>query len=84
MWAHAAYDLLRRQLTGYQHATPDTIWGRFISTRGQLTINPDGSVARRNNRTYSPVLRTASIPPTPIPRWNNRTLTIQIGPPNPT
>jgi transposase len=84
VWAHATYDLLRRQLTGYQHATPDTIWRRFVSTRGRLTINPDGIVARLNNRTYSPVLRTAKIPPTPIPWWNNRTLTIEIGPPNPT
>lgn len=81
VWAHAAYDLLRRQLTGYQQATPDTIWRRFISTRGQLTIHPDGIVARLNNRTYSPVLRTAEIPPVQIPWWNNRTLTIEIGPP---
>jgi hypothetical protein len=30
------------------------------------------------------VLRTAKIPPVPIPWWNDRTLTIEIGPPNPT
>ena len=84
VWAHAAYDLLRRRLTGYQTATPDTIWRRFVSTRGQLTIGPDGIVARLNNRTYSPVLRTAKIPPVEVPWWNGRTLTIEIGPPNPT
>jgi hypothetical protein len=49
----------------------------------RLTIGPHGIVARLNNRTYSPVLRTAKIPPVPIPWWNDRTLTIEIGPPNP-
>lgn len=84
VWAHATYDLLRRQLAGYEHATPDTIWCRFVSTRGRLTITPDGIVARLNNRTYSPVLRTAKIPPIAIPWWNDRTLTIEIGQPTPT
>jgi hypothetical protein len=84
VWAHAAYDLLRRQLTGYETATPDTIWRRFISTRGRLTIAPDGIVAQLKNRTYSPVLRTAAISPVTIPWWNGRTLTIQIGQPTPT
>jgi transposase len=84
VWAHAAYDLLRRQLTGYQTATPDTIWRRFVSTRGRLTLGPDGIVARLNNRTYSPVLRTAQLPPTQIPWWGGRTLTIEIGQRTPT
>jgi transposase len=84
VWAHAAYDLLRRQLTGYQTATPDTIWRRFVSTRGRVTLGPDGIVARLDNRTYSPVLRTAQLPPVEIPWWNGRTLTIEIGQPTPT
>ncbi len=84
VWAHAAYDLLRQRLTGYETATPDTIWRRFVSTRGRLTIGPDGIVARLNNRTYSPVLRTAKLPPVTIPWWNDRTLTIEIGPPTST
>jgi transposase len=84
VWAHAAYDLLRRRLAGYQHATPDTIWRRFVSTRGRLTATPDGIVARLNNRTYSPVLRTAQLPPVDIPWWGGRTLTFEIGQPTPT
>jgi hypothetical protein len=84
VWAHAAYDLLRRQLTGYEQATPDTIWRRFISTRGQLTITDQGITARLNNRTYSPVLRTAQLPTAEIPWWNGRTLTFQIGQTTPT
>jgi hypothetical protein len=83
VWAHAAYDLLRRRLPGYEQATPDTIWRRFISTRGRLTITPDGITARLNNRTYSPVLRTAELPSIDIPWWNHRTLTFQIGQPTP-
>lgn len=82
--AHAAYDLLRRRLAGYQHATPDTIWRRFVSTRGRLTITPDGITARLNNRTYSPVLRTAQLPTVHIPWWGQRTLTFEIGQPVPT
>jgi hypothetical protein len=81
VWAHATYDLLRRHLTGYHHAAPDTIWRRFVSTRGRITIHPDGITAKLNNRTYSPVLRTAKLPPVTIPWWNNRTLTIEIGQP---
>ena len=84
VWAHAAYDLLRRQLTGYHQATPDTIWRRFVSTRGRVTLRPDGITAHLNNRTYSPVLRTAQLPPVEIPWWNGRTLTIEIGQPTPT
>ena len=84
VWAHAAYDLLRRRLTGYETAAPDTIWRRFVSTRGRLTATPDGIVARLNNRTYSPVLRTAQLPPIDIPWWGGRTLTFEIGQPTPT
>lgn len=84
VWAHAAYNLLRRQLAGYEHATPDTISRRFISTRGRLTITDDGITARLNNRTYSPVLRTAELPTVEIPWWNGRTLDLQIGQPTPT
>ncbi|MGH2990272.1 MAG: hypothetical protein ACRDMA_10485 [Solirubrobacterales bacterium] len=32
VWAAAAYDALRRRLRGYESATPDTIWRRFVST----------------------------------------------------
>ena len=83
VWAHATYDLLRQRLTGYQHGAPDTTGRRFVSTRGHLAIVPDGILARPRDRTYSPVLRTAKIPPTPTFWWNDRTLTIEIGPPSP-
>lgn len=78
VWASAAYHLLRRQLTGYHTATPDTIWRRFVSTAGHLTITPDGIIVHLKQRTYSPVLRNADLPTTRIPWWNNRTLTYHI------
>ena len=78
VWAGAAYHLLRRRLTGYHTATPDTIWRRFVSTAGHLTIAPDGITVHLKQRTYSPVLRNADLPTTQIPWWNNRTLRYHI------
>jgi hypothetical protein len=74
VWAAAAYDHLRRRLPGYQHATPDTIWRRFISTSGQITIGPNDITCRLKSRTYSPVMRSADLPTTEIPWWNGRHL----------
>ena len=78
VWAAAAYDHLRQRLPGYQHATPDTIWRRFISTSGQTTIAPDHVTCRLNSRTYSPVMRSADLPDTNIPWWNGRPLRFQF------
>jgi hypothetical protein len=74
VWAAAAYDHLRQRLPGYQHATPDTLWRRFISTSGHITIAPDHITCRLKNRTYSPVMRSADLPETEIPWWNGRPL----------
>jgi transposase-like protein len=78
VWAAAAYDHLRQRLPGYQSATPDTIWRRFISTSGQITIAPDHITCRLNSRTYSPVMRSASLPDTEIPWWGGRPLRLQF------
>ena len=78
VWAAATYDALRCQLPGYEGATPDTIWRRFISTSGQITIGPDHVTCRLNSRTYSPVMRTASLPNTDIPWWNGRPLRLEF------
>jgi len=78
VWAAAAYDHLRRRLPGYETATPDTIWRRFISTPGQLTITPDQITCRLNSRTYSPIMRTADLPDLQIPWWNNRQLRFEF------
>jgi hypothetical protein len=78
VWAAAAYDYLRQRLPGYETATPDTIWRRFISTSGHITIGPDHITCRLNSRTYSPVMRTANLPNTNIPWWNRRHLHLQF------
>jgi transposase-like protein len=78
VWAAAAYDHLRHRLPGYETATPDTIWRRFISTSGQITIAPDHVTCRLNSRTYSPVMRSASLPDTEIPWWGGRPLRLQF------
>jgi hypothetical protein len=78
VWAAAAYDHLRQRLPGYETATPDTIWRRFISTSGQITIAPDHVTCRLNSRTYSPVMRSADLPDTEIPWWDGRPLRLQF------
>ena len=66
VWAAAAYDHLRQCLPGYEAMTPDTIWRRFISTSGQITIEPHQVTCRLASRTYSPVSYThLTLPTTP-------------------
>jgi hypothetical protein len=78
VWAAAAYDHLRQRLPGYEQMTPDTIWRRFISTSGQITIEPHQITCRLNSRTYSPIMRSAQLPPTEIPWWGGRPLRFQF------
>jgi hypothetical protein len=78
--AQLAYDSLRRRLPGYQTATPDTIWRRFISTKGSITLDPDEVVVRLGERTYSPVLRAAELPTINVPWWGGRRLRYELPP----
>lgn len=78
VWAAAAYDALRRRLPGYHNATPDTIWRRFVSTPGHITLGPDEVVCHLRQRTYSPVLREADLPTIHVPWWNGRQLRFQF------
>ena len=72
--AGAVCAALRRRLTGYHQATPDTLQRRFLSTTGTITNNGHTITVHLNRRTYSPILRQAAIPDTTIPWWGNRTL----------
>jgi hypothetical protein len=72
--ANAVCASLRRRLTGYHHATPDTLQRRFLSTGGVILNHDHTIVARLNRRTYSPVLRQAEIPKVAVPWWGGRTL----------
>jgi hypothetical protein len=65
---------LRRRVTGYDHATPDTLQGRFLSTGGLIVSNGDSVLVQLKRRIYSPVLRQADIPEVAVPWWGGRTL----------
>ena len=78
--AGLAYDWLRRRLPGYETATPDTIWRRFISTRGSVILGPDEVVVRLGERTYSPVLREADLRVVEVPWWEGRPLRFEVPP----
>jgi len=78
VWAQATYDALRRRLPGYTTATPDTIWRRFVSTKGHITLGPTEVVAQIAERTYSPVLRSADLPEVEVPWWGGRRLRFEI------
>lgn len=78
--AQLAYDWLRRRLPGYQTTTPDTIWRRFINTKGSVTLGPHEVVVRLAERTYSPVLRAADLPTINVPWWEGRKLRFEVPP----
>jgi hypothetical protein len=73
--AHTVCAALRRRLPGYGSATPDTLQRRFLSTGGIIENRASEIVIRLNRRTYSPILRQASLPETiTVPWWDGRTL----------
>jgi len=69
---------LRRRLTGYHHATPDTLQRRFLSTSGVILNHQHTIIVRLNRRTYSPVLRQADLPHVKVPWWGGRTLRFEL------
>ncbi len=76
--AHTVCAALRRRLPGYHAATPDTLQRRFLNTGGVIEHHHGQITVRLNRRTYSPVLRQASLPETiTVPWWGGRTLHYQ-------
>ena len=69
---------LRRRLTGYHNATPDTLQRRFLSTGGRIINQGQVIVVRLKRRTYSPVLRQADIPEVAVPWWGGRSLRFEF------
>ena len=47
---------------------------RFLETPGQILTTNDTITLRLDRRAYTPVLRKAALPDTPVPWWGNRTL----------
>ena len=73
--AHTLCAALRRRLPGYATATPDTLQRHFLNTGGTIENRGTEILVRLNRRTYSPVLRQASLPKTiTLPWWEGRTL----------
>ena len=71
--AQALTAALRARLPGYATVTPDTIQRRFLETPGQIITTPDAVTVRLERRAFSPVLRSADLPPaTPVPWWGHR------------
>jgi transposase len=71
--AQALTAALRARLPGYATVTPDTIQRRFLETPGQIITTPDAVTVRLERRAFSPVLRSADLPPaTPVPWWGGR------------
>ena len=76
--AHTLCAALRRRLPGYHAATPDTLQRRFLNTGGIILNHGSEIVVRLNRRTYSPVLRQATLPQTiTVPWWGGRPLRYQ-------
>ena len=66
---------LRGRLPGYVTVTPDTIQRRFLGTSGQIITTPQAVTVRPERRAFSPVLRSADLPPaTPVPWWGGRSI----------
>jgi transposase len=76
--AQALLAALRARLPGYATVTPDTIQRRFLETPGQITTSGDVITVRLERRAYSPVLRKASLPDTPVPWWGGRTVRYEV------
>jgi hypothetical protein len=57
---------------------PDTLQRRFLNTGGIIENHRGQTTIRLARRTYSPVLRQASLPDTiTVPWWEGRTLRYQ-------
>src|SRR5438132_7281266 len=73
--AQALLAALRARLPGYASVTPDTLQRRFLETPGQIITTDDTITVRLERRAFSPVLRSADLPPaTPIPWWGGRSI----------
>ena len=76
--AHTICAALRRRLPGYATATPDTLQRRFLNTGGIIEHHRGQTTIRLARRTYSPILRQATLPETiTVPWWEGRTLRYQ-------
>jgi hypothetical protein len=67
--AHTVCAALRRRIHGYATATPDTLQRRFLNTGGIIENDRGQTTIRLARRTYSPILRQATLPETITVPW---------------
>jgi hypothetical protein len=73
--AQALLAALRARLPGYATVTPDVLQRRFLETPGQLITTTTNTITvRLDRRAYTPVLRQADLPDTPVPWLGERIL----------
>ena len=73
MFNNAALSFVELEIKAAAIVTPDTIQRRFLETPGQIITTPDAITVRLERRAFSPVLRSADLPPiTPVPWWDGR------------
>jgi transposase len=80
--ADSVYRHFAQRLSGYQTATPDTIFRHFIKTPGQLHITPERVEVHLEPRTRTPVLLDADYHnhSIEVPWWGGRQLTYSFPP----
>jgi transposase len=80
--ADSVYRHFALRLSGYQTATPDTIFRHFIKTPGELHVTPERVDVRLEPRTRTPVLLDAGYHQrtTTVPWWGGRELTYSFPP----
>lgn len=80
--ADSIYRHFAKRLSGYQTATPDTIFRHLIKTPGQLHVTPEGVEVRLQPRSRTPVLLDANYQDRRIdvPWWGGRQLSYRFPP----
>ncbi len=64
------YQRLADNLKGFKHATPQTIFRRFINTQGTIEITNQEITVRFEKRTHNPILKEAGLEePSPPITW---------------
>jgi transposase len=78
--ADLLYRELGRRLKGFEKASPQKLFRKFVDTTGCVEIEEDKVIVRLVKRAHNPVLREAGLtgPTPPVPWLGNRPLVLQL------
>ncbi|MBV8401431.1 MAG: hypothetical protein JOZ17_22300 [Acetobacteraceae bacterium] len=78
--ADLLYRELARRLKGFERASPDKLFRKFVDTTGGVEIEKDKVVVRLVKRAHNPLLKEAGLtgPTPPVPWLGNRPLLLQL------